>query len=148
MIRQCPASEVLENPVLPELLDLYKQDGERLQGAEFIPERYYQLEAAGIAKFFSVLNSENEFVGFAVVVINTVPHYRDPVGVVESIFIKKEARRSGLGLDLLTALEAYCRGHARCMYITAPAQSALQKVLPRLGFNLSNLVFLKDFANE
>ena len=146
IVKCCTAAEILEDPGLPDLLQEYKLEGERLPGAEFLPERYYALERAGILQTFKAYNTSNEFVGFGTVICNVVPHYKAPVGVIESVFLRKSARRSGLGLDLFIAMEDHCKAHAQCMYVTAPAGSVLQRLLPKLGFTLSNLVFLKVFS--
>lgn len=146
MIVKCgTAAELLEHPELLALLPEYKLEGERLKGAEFLPERYYAMERAGVLQLFRAHNTAGELVGFASVICNTVPHYKMPIAVVESIFVSKGARRSGIGLDLIIAVQQFCETCAQCMYITAPVGGKLAKVLPRLGFTLSNLVFLKDF---
>jgi GNAT superfamily N-acetyltransferase len=76
----------------------------------------------------------------------TARHDGADVSVVESLFVSAAHRGTGAGRALIKAAECIASCNGPGLLITAPAGSALERVLPRLGFRHSNTVFAKGTA--
>lgn len=82
-------------------------------------------------------------IGFVSVLRAHLPHYGGPICVVESLFVSAGRRRTGAGLALIGAAEATAAYRGMSLLITARAGSALERILPRLGYRHSNTVFVR-----
>jgi GNAT superfamily N-acetyltransferase len=71
-----------------------------------------------------------------------LPHYGGAICVVESLFVSAGRRRSGAGRALIKAAQACAAYHGMGLLITARAGSALEAILPRMGYRHSNTVFV------
>jgi GNAT superfamily N-acetyltransferase len=85
-------------------------------------------------------------IGFVTLLRADVPHYGRPLCVVESLFVAAAHRRTRAGRGLIKAAEAIASVHGAALLVTAPAGSALETILPRLGYRHSNTVFVKGAA--
>jgi GNAT superfamily N-acetyltransferase len=85
-------------------------------------------------------------VGFASLLMTILPHYGRKVATLESLFVGKDARSSGLGRELMAAVEQHARQNG-CVAIlySAPAGGQLERVLMlRKGYHRTNSVFCRS----
>jgi GNAT superfamily N-acetyltransferase len=108
-------------------------------------EQYAALEAAGLLEAIAAREG-GELIGFITVLRSNLPHYGGLVSVVESLFVSAGRRRTGAGRALIRAAEAVAARHGVALLITARIGSALEVVLPRLGYRPSNIVFVRSVA--
>lgn len=108
-------------------------------------ERYEALAQAGLLDVVAA-RQDGRLIGFISVLCTTIPHYGVPISVVESLFVTAGRRRTGAGLALIRAAEAIAARHGTGLLITAPAGSALEAILPHLGYRRSHTVFAKGLA--
>ena len=146
-IYEVPASKILENPNFVELVEEYED--EAIKFPEFPKanpdkHKYYSLESAGLMKFVAVYVS-NQLVGFATILRNTIPHYAGTFFcIVESIFLAKKYRNTGLGLELLRTVELiYNESGAECLMVTAPLDSKLESLLDKEGYKPKSVIYFK-----
>lgn len=116
-----------------------------MQPAEPQWEQYAAWEAAGMLDLITA-RERGSLIGFVSVLRANIPHYRFPIWVAESLFVTAARRRTGAGRALIRAAEAVAAQHGRALLITAPAGSALEAALPRMGYRHSNTVFIKGLG--
>jgi len=109
------------------------------------PQIYAALEAAGTLQSFAAYHGG--LVGFANVLTPILPHYGVRVATVETLFVSKDARRSGIGRELLLALEKYalevgCKG----ILYSSPAGGQLERVLSAKKYQQTNSVFYRPLS--
>jgi GNAT superfamily N-acetyltransferase len=81
------------------------------------------------------------------VVTPIFPHYGKRVATAESIFVTKERRGSGAGLDLMRAVEKFVEqlGCVGILY-SSPAGGQLERLLEASkGYQRTNAVFYRRF---
>lgn len=108
---------------------------------------YEALERAGVLQCFAAFHVEH-IVGFATVLLPIMPHYSKRVATVESIFITESARKSGIGMELMNAVEEFAKD-AGCAAIlwSAPTGGKLERVLRAdRHYRNSNAVFVRNLA--
>lgn len=110
-------------------------------------ETYKKLETAGslhpIAAFLG-----DHLVGFIFVLISKLPHYSADVAIVESFFVAKKHRKTGAGIKLRHAAEAFANKAGACgLLMSAPVGGTLSKVLPHSGYTETNQVFFRKLSN-
>lgn len=145
VIRPVTIAELFDAPNFAELRAEY--EAESLRNPDMIgapPNRagYEQMERAGLLRPLGAFDGDR-LVGFCVVLISPVLHFAGKVlATTESIFLSKGCRRNGAGIALISAAEdAAEEAGAKGLYITAPTDSSLSRVLPRLGYGQTNAVF-------
>ncbi|WP_348269753.1 GNAT family N-acetyltransferase [Edaphobacter paludis] len=110
-------------------------------------ETYSLMENAGLLHSFMVLEN-GEKIGFAMVVTPIMPHYGKRVASIESLFITKNRRRSGAGLELMRAVEQAVKqlGCVGILY-SSPAGGQLERLLEASkAYQRTNAVFFRRFA--
>lgn len=108
---------------------------------------YRAMEQAGA---FHVIcaHRDGELVGFATLIASIVPHYGVLMCTSESIFVVKAHRKGGLGLRLLRAAQAKAKElGAQALFVSAPSEGALAKVLPRVGFKETNRSYFRKLSD-
>ena len=107
---------------------------------------YLTIEKTGLLKSLGVY-SNDKMVGFSVIIQQNIPHYNALVSVVESVFIAKAYRKYNVGNRLIKEIENIWSNSIGIL-ITAPFNGSLVKLLPRLGYTTTNIVFFKGLNNE
>lgn len=146
-IRKLTANAFFSDPAWPALRAGYAAEcgTKGLTPTESMP-MYNAMEQAGLLLFFGAFIN-GKMVGFVTVLSNIMPHYDKRISIVESIYVAPEHRKSGAGLRLIRHAERVAREiSSPGLFMSAPAGSRLEKVLPRLKFRHSNTVFFKEFA--
>jgi len=106
---------------------------------------YHELEDQGVLHAFEAVR-DGELVGFMFLVVSIVPHYGVLIGRSESLYVLP-AQRGWAGRKLLNAArtKAHAEGAAG-FYVSARAGSTLAELLPLLGFEKSDEVFMKALS--
>lgn len=108
---------------------------------------YRQLEAQGVLHVLRATVG-GTLVGFISVLASTLPRYGMPIACSESFFVAKAHRKTGAGLRLLRAAEDKAReAGSPMLLVSAPAEGALAKVLPRAGYIETNRVFARKVGH-
>jgi len=112
-------------------------------------ELYKTIEKSGMVYTVGAYN-ENALVGFMTVMSPVNPHHGEIIAVVESIFVGKAYRSTGAGLKLIRAAEMRMKEvKAAGLFFSAPIDSDLSELLPKIGYVLTNQVFFKKpVSNE
>ena len=96
-------------------------------------DRYAELDEQGLLRFVAAMDG-GRLVGLLVVAVTPSQHYGFPIVAVESIYLRKVARRGAAGLELLGCAKAIARAEgAPGFTIMAPPGSALDRVAGALG---------------
>jgi GNAT superfamily N-acetyltransferase len=137
-------ADLMGDPDIAALVAEYAAEAKspELPAAQPQWEQYAALEQAGLFNIIAA-REDGRLVGFVSVLRSSLPHYGGPISVVESVFVRADRRRTGAGRALIRAAEALAALHGTGLLITAPAGSALERILPRLGYRHSNSVFAK-----
>jgi GNAT superfamily N-acetyltransferase len=150
VIRPVSVDEVFDAEAFKTLRDEYEAEASRdhaLRGREPDREGYAALVQAGL---MAVLGAfvDGRLVGVATVLFSPVLHAGGKlIAVTETLFVRRAYRAGGVGLRLLRAAEAVAAEHgAEGLYVSAPADGVLERVLPRLGYRKTNTVFCRSFA--
>lgn len=98
MIRPVRYSEILDAPNAQALLAEYAAECSQPEFGPINPQRdlYGAMETNGAMQAFGVCEDET-LVGFATVLIYTLPHYGTRIANTESLFITKTHRTKGYG---------------------------------------------------
>lgn len=107
---------------------------------------YEALEHSGMLQSFAAFSGD-KMVGFANILTPVLPHYGKTVATVESIFMAKSSRGTGLGRRLMETVEDYA-AQAECTGIlySSPSGGELEKLLDsKPDYQRTNAVFYRRF---
>ena len=110
-------------------------------------EMYDKLEEIGT---YSVLQArwDGKLIGFIGILFTIFPHCGIMMATSESYFVDKEYRRTGAGTRLRLCAEMLAKDRGSPgIFISAPYDGDLAKVLPRSGYRETSRVFFKDLRN-
>ena len=134
---------------LPQLLKEYANESSIQEMPKFNPniKMYRTLEKSGLFHTF-VAVADGKIVGFILVLVTILPHYSVLAGVVESFFVAKKYRKTGVGIKLRQTAETHAKNTGACaLLISAPMGGVLEKILPYVGYRETNRVFFKSLGN-
>jgi GNAT superfamily N-acetyltransferase len=124
-------AEILDAPNAQELFRAYADECSIPEIGSPNPQAsmYDLLEASGAMHTFALYEAD-EIVGFASVLISTLPHYGQKVATLESIYVAPEHRAGASGKALMLCVEQFAdvQGCAAVLY-SAPTGSRLEKLL-------------------
>ena len=105
-------------------------------------ERYQALEQAGLLLSLGLFRDES-LIGYSVNALFTHSHYSDLLLCQnELLFIAKEHRKGMAGVRLIAATEQAARERgADMMMWHAKPQTTLDRLLPRMGYRLQDIVY-------
>ena len=147
-IRKSSIAEHFAEPNIAELWELYAEEAKIKGLPQHNPQRhmYDTLEQMNLLHIWGAYD-EGRLIGFAVLLVNMVPHYGLPIGTLESFFVHRYYRKGGTAKRLLTAAEAKAKElGAFGMFISAPTGGRLEKAMPLFGYRHTNTTFLKDLT--
>ena len=148
-IRECSVTEFCASDNLDELFSEYAAESsiEGLPAYKVNFEMYKALDQAGVIKL-ACAYSGDVIVGFISVLVTVLPHYSEKLATAESYFVAKKYRAGGAGLRLLRWGERFAQeAGSSGLLVSAPAASILSTILPKLGYNNTNLVYFKKLPN-
>jgi GNAT superfamily N-acetyltransferase len=149
VVSPCRAAEIFDDPDSTALFAEYERECANPLTGTTAPQRamYEAIEGLGLAQCFAA-RADGLLCGCAFVLIAAVPHYGRRFATVESLFVLSGARMSGLGRQLMYAVEAHAQ-EAGCsaIFYSAPVASRLAKLLSLLdGYRNTNLIFTRSLA--
>lgn len=151
-IRKCTFDELASAAGFDALCAEYAAESGRMSelGAPKVDvDAYRAMEAAGIAQCIGAWDVgayRDELVGFGVVTISVLPHYSKLVGALISFFVASSARQGGTGTRIRQLAEDIAKERgALGLMISAPAESRLDVILPRIGYRATNRLYFKAF---
>jgi GNAT superfamily N-acetyltransferase len=131
IIRPTTCSVLFQEPNIKVLLDEYAAECSITDLGSISPQcsTYDIMEATGGLQAFGVYDGVM-LVGFAVVLIYTLPHYGKRVATTESIFLSKDHRHGDIGGRLLLFIESYAKSKGCIAFLySAPAGSQFDHLL-------------------
>lgn len=110
--------------------------------------RYQDIENKGNLVVLVAETPGMGLAGYSISFVHAHLHYRNlVVAQNDVIFLDKEWRTAGVGAALLAATEQECKARgARMMMFHAKPETALEKVLPRRGYGVQDVVFSKELS--
>lgn len=147
-IRPATVAEVFAAPNVDELLAEYARESSVAGLPSAVPNRdlYAGLEATGFMHVIGAFDGEL-LAGFLVLVVTINPHYSQILAVSESYFVASEYRKSGAGLQLLAVAENLAKQKGAVgMFVSAPVESRLARVMPGVGYRETTRAFFRGFA--
>lgn len=107
-------------------------------------EKYEMLEEMGMM-FSLFAYADGVRVGYALNFITQAMHYKDiTLCNCDALFVAKEHRKSSLGIKLIRETQRIAKERGALeMLWTAKPDTELARILPRMGFNLQEIVFNK-----
>lgn len=130
-IRKSSVDEILGNKDWDAVVEKYAEESsiEGMPRFKVDVPLYKKLESAGMLFAFAAFDDEH-LIGFISILITPLPHYSEKNAKVESWFVLKEFRHSGVGLRLRNlAKELAEEKGAVGIIICAPVGGALAKTL-------------------
>lgn len=143
------SSETLSgSPGFVGLLQDYAKESSIDGMPEYRPhyDMYRAMESSGFFHMFGAFDGE-ELIGFLTMLTTTLPHYSVNAGTVESFYVAESKRNTGAGMALLKAAEEFAKV-AGCvaLLVSAPCNSRLSQIMPRVGYRRANEIFFRSIA--
>lgn len=132
------------------VLELYAAESSIAGLGQFNPHQgmYKAMEDNGVVRTLTAHDGD-DLVGMLVFLVSVLPHYSQVVATSESYFVLPEYRSTGAGLQLLHEAQDWAAElGATGLFISAPTDSRLAKVMPRMGYEATNVVFYRGLQHE
>lgn len=138
-------TDILDSPESAALLTEYSAECSIPEIGEPCPQRhmYEGMEKMGLMHSLGVYEGA-KLVGFATLLIFVLPHYGKKIANVESLFLGKDHRRSGVGGRLMTAVQTFATEMECCgVLYNSRVGSQLERLLELMpNYQRTNSVFL------
>lgn len=131
-VRKCRAAEIFDDPRSSDLIAEYSAECAIALVGKPAPQRdaYECLEIACGAQSFAAYDDAGKLCGFALIIVAIVPHYTLSCATVESLFVSRSQRKSGLGAKLMHSVEEAARwAGCEAIFYSAPVGSSLARLL-------------------
>lgn len=148
-IRPCTVAEIVGDPHFTALRREYSAESAvaGLPDPQEKLEMYQAIERTGALQAFGAF-VDGALAGFVTVLAPVLPHYGIAIAVTESLFVAAAHRRTGAGLLLLRTAERHAEEiGSPGLLVSAPRRGRLETLLPRIGYDETNRVFLKRFRH-
>lgn len=140
--------EVFDDDSFNALIKEYADESviEELKGYSHNRIMYQKLQDLGFAEAITARKS-GILLGAIIMMITEPPHYSQKIAVIDSYFVAKKHRGTGVGLQLLNAaeqvaIEENCIG----LFTSAPVDSRLEMVMVlKKDFRQTHSLFFKGF---
>lgn len=149
MIRQISVDELIECSEFPALLQEYADECPPKSGMSHTYNKatYRALEESGALHSFGAFGEDGELWGFVTLIITMLPKYTSLIGATESFFVASKHRQTGAGIKLLRAAESKAsEAGAFGMLVSAPSGGKLAEVMPRSGYEESDVIFFRGLT--
>lgn len=129
------------------LIKSYSDESKCSAVPEYNPnfDMYYGMEDSGVLDTLAAYNEDNILIGFAVSITYLLPKYTTLATSIEFLFVLKEYRAGGTGLNLIKEIERLGveRG-AESFFVSAPTDGSLDKIAERsLGLTKTHTIYSK-----
>lgn len=112
MIEQLSVAAIYAHAGFDDMIREYKQLTDPLMPEPAHPfdqkHKYLAIEAMGWLTVYGALRL-GKIVGFATCIKGSPPHYGSPIAIVESLYLMRDHRASGMGIRLIEACEDCAR---------------------------------------
>lgn len=138
-----PVADLMADADIDALIAEYAAEAKSAELPPAQPQwgQYAALEDAGLFVAITA-RRDGRLIGLVSVLDANLPHYGGPICVVESLFVSAAHRGTRAGRELIKAAQAIASSKRSGLLITARAGTALETILPRLGYRHSNTVFV------
>lgn len=146
MIRKISIDELKSCAEFSELLQEYANECPPKDKKPYFynEELYKTLESNGLLRVFGAFE-DDKLIGFVTVLVTMLPKYTSLVASTESFFVSKPHRTTLAGVKLLYAAENEAiESGAFGMLVSTPHDGPLSKILPKVGYDLNDVVFFKE----
>lgn len=109
-------------------------------------ERYASMEQADMLLCIGAFDDASEMVGYSVSFIGTNLHYKNlTYAHNDVVFVSRPYRQGRLGLQILRETERRAKERgAQMMIWHAKEDTALAKILPRMGYGVQDILLSKE----
>ena len=109
-------------------------------------KRYYEIDLKGNLLVLVAVKQKVGMVGYSVTFLLSHPHYRRLIVAQNDVlFVASEVRSTGIGPRLIFDTERRARDRgAQLMLWHAKQQTALEKLLPKLGYGVQDIIYSKE----
>ena len=149
-VRRCTVDELESAPNFAAVLAEYEAESAAPEVGPVNAQMdvYRALEAADKFYLIASFDTDGNIAGFIAILAVVVPHYGVLTTTVESFFVAKEHRCTGLGLSLLNEAERLATTlGSKAMLVSAPVNGALDRVMTkRKSYRHGNNAYLKALA--
>lgn len=145
LVKPIAVADFLNAPTRDALLAGYADECamSELGGIDPQFEMYSQLEEMGIGFCLGAFE-DNELIGVLFLLVSVVPHYGKTIATTESFFVLPEHRKGNAGMALLNEAEHFAKqAGAVAIFVSAPSESRLERIMPHTPYRRSNAVFVR-----
>lgn len=144
-VRPCSVDEIQHAPNIEVVLDEYAAESAIPALAPHDPQwhTYQAAEDIGILRAVGAFQGD-ELVGGVLLMCGVLPHYGKRVATTESLFVTPEARRAGIGTQILReAKRVAAEMGAVLLMVSAPVGGKLEAVLDAdPAYDRTNAIFV------
>lgn len=144
-VSQCSVAEIFDDERFEELIAEYAAESKAEEAPDYDPDRdlYERLEKMGVLHTVKVVY-RGKMIGFALVLVNQVPHYKALLATTESVFVEKAMRWTGAGLALIRSAEKIAKLHGcKALFVSAPTGGSINKLMPNIKYRECHKVYTK-----
>jgi len=138
----------IKNEIKPLIEAHYKEIALNQDAIKLNPnwKEYARLDSIGALRCFTA-RKDGELIGYFVVIVNKSLHYQDHLFAYNDvIFLAKGHRRGMTGVKLIKyATESIKEQGISLMIVNTKVHQSFDKILERLGYNLTERVYSKCF---
>lgn len=144
-IKQCSIADLVNAPNFGSILDSYEDECAipEFRNANPKMDVYYTLESLNKIIVIGAF-CDNLLAGLLIVVVTEFPHFSCLTASTESFFVDHAHRKNGTGKKMLGLAECLAKDMgAKGLFMSAVANSRLEKAAPLMGFRKTNTQFFK-----
>jgi hypothetical protein len=148
-VHRCGIAEIIENANLAELRREFAAEVATCVQPSEINRLYgYQtMERDGTVQAIGAFQ-DGMVIGFITVLTPGTPRLGTPVAAADGLFVGRQYRDTGAGLKLLKAAENYAAEIGSPVLLCGSLRDGpLSKILPRLGYVETNVVYSKELRH-
>lgn len=147
-LREVPVMEIVNDPQFPSIVHAYWDEcaNRSMGGPQPDRELYQRMQDAGMIKAAAIY-ADGVLVGGVSVLVTQYAHFSKLGASVESLYLLPEYRKKGGGMMLIKAAQKLARdAGAPGLYVSAPADSRLERLAQLKGWRHTNSVFFLEDA--
>lgn len=144
-VRQCKIADFVEAPNFRSILNAYEEECAipEFRGANPKMDIYQALESMNKLLVIGAF-SDDKLAGILIVVVTEFPHFSCLTASTESFFVDHDHRKCGTGRRMIDLAASLAKDMgAKGLFMSAVADSRLEKAAPLMGFRRTNTQFFK-----
>lgn len=143
--------EVTLDEILPQVFQLLIEHREESTTHKHLMilnpnwEKYQQMERSGLLLILAAFDGDKA-VGYSLNIVTKHLHYKDLVySNNDVLFVSKDYRGTKAGIKLILEAEKACKAKGSKFHILhAKQDTALDKLLPRVGYTVQDIIYSKE----